>query len=81
MEHLTIDDMIRFVSLSELNDAAVELSASVNGHIRGCRSCLNRVNAFQMIYDEFTEQYRNGNFRECMQERILELSAELENHC
>lgn len=34
MEHLTVDEIIEFVSLTELNNEAINLFASVNGHIR-----------------------------------------------
>jgi hypothetical protein len=75
MKHLTVDDMIRFVSLTELNDEAMELSASVNGHIRRCGECLERVRAFQMIYDEFTALSGNGDFRKRLDEYV-ELEAQ-----
>ena len=89
MEHLTVDDMIRFVSLTELNNEAIELSASVNGHIRRCRECLERVRAFQTIYDEFTALSGSGDFRRQMIEyakeeaeaqKLPELRPKLENY-
>lgn len=52
MEHLTVEQMIDFVSLTELNDEAIELSQQVNGHIRACDECMKKVRAFQDIYDE-----------------------------
>ena len=76
MKHLTVDDMIRFVSLTELNDEAVELSASVNGHIRRCAECMERVRSFQMIYDEFTMLSGNGDFRQQIEE-YTDAAAEL----
>ena len=76
MEHLTVDEMIRFVSLTELNAEAVELSASVTRHIRKCRDCLKRVQAFQMIYDEFTELCEHGDFANYVQEQNPELRPE-----
>ena len=63
MNHLTVDDIINFVSLSEMNKEAMELSAAVNGHIRKCEKCLERVRAFQLIYDEFSKLNSSGNFR------------------
>lgn len=78
MEHLAVDEMIRFVSLTELNTEAVELSASVTKHIRTCRDCLKRVRAFQMIYDEFTSLHAQGEFAIYAQERELELIHEQE---
>lgn len=80
MEHLTVDEMIRFVSLTEMNPEAVELAASVNRHIRGCKDCLKRVRAFQLIYDEFTELCAQGEFRTYAQIQEQQLSMEAELH-
>ncbi|MBR5774042.1 MAG: hypothetical protein IKY44_04235 [Clostridia bacterium] len=50
--HLTIDEMIEFVSFSAITEETLTLSAKVNGHIRGCAECQKRVGAFQDVYDE-----------------------------
>lgn len=76
MNHLTVDDIIRFVSLTELNDEAIKLSAAVNGHIRKCGKCLERVRAFQMIYDEFSAVETKADFRKYVLESILVSGAE-----
>jgi hypothetical protein len=76
MAHLTVDEMIQFVSLTELNSEAMELSASVNGHIRSCGECLRQVRAFQMIYDEFTGFYQNGDFKKYLTNKAVHSGAE-----
>ena len=63
MKHLTVDEMIRFVSLTELNAEAKMLSAAVNGHIRRCGKCLKYVQAFQTIHDEFVQLNGSGDFK------------------
>lgn len=62
MGHLTVDTIIRFVSLKQLNPQALTLAAAVNGHIRKCGRCRKLVNAFQLIYDEFTLLKIDGDF-------------------
>ena len=79
MNHLTVDDIINFVSLSEMNKEAVELSAAVNGHIRKCAKCLELVRAFQMIYDEFSRLNTSGDFRKFVSETISEETDKNEN--
>lgn len=79
MNHLTVDDIINFVSLSEMNEEAVELSAAVNGHIRKCAKRLELVRAFQMIYDEFSRLNTNGDFRKFVSETISEETDKNEN--
>ena len=87
MKHLRVDDIINFVSLTELGPEAIELSVAVNGHIRNCDKCRKCVRAFQMVYDTFTSRDAGGNFRHFVEEitdetstreEALELRATLE---
>lgn len=73
MKHLTVDEILSFVSLAELNSESIELSATVNGHIRKCEKCLNLVRAFQMIYDEFAVLNVGGDFKDFLSENISEI--------
>ena len=88
MQHLRVDEIIDFVSLSELNDEAVALAATVNGHIRKCQHCLRLTKAFQMIYDEFThlttevdfKAYANAALDRAESRQSLELQTALEQY-
>lgn len=73
MKHLTVDEILNFVSLTELNSESIELSAAVNGHIRKCENCLKLVRAFQMIYDEFMRLNVGGSFKEFISENLSEI--------
>lgn len=53
MSHLTVCQIIDFVSSTELNESTKKLIATVNKHICECPECLEKVQAFQTIYDEF----------------------------
>lgn len=79
MNHLTVDDIIDFVSLNEMNKEAVELSATINGHIRKCAKCLELVRAFQMIYDEFSRLNTSGDFKKFVSETISTETDKNEN--
>ena len=71
MEHLTVDEIIDFISLTELNNEAIVLSSAVNGHIRKCKDCLKLVKSFQIIYDEFSARNNSEEFRKFVSEEIL----------
>lgn len=71
MKHLTIDEIIAFVSISELNKASLELASKVNTHIVKCDMCRNKVSAFQDVLDEL------GNAGNIDDEREVNLAAEL----
>lgn len=63
MQHLTIDQIIDFVSICKLDAASLELSCLVNEHIRECDSCLRLVNSYQGVYDEFQRLQNVGDFK------------------
>lgn len=52
MDHLTLDDVIEFVSLTEINEESMQLISAVNTHIATCGECRALVRSFQMVYDE-----------------------------
>lgn len=62
MKHLTADDIIRFVSSDEESNDCVDLVVNVNAHIRECSGCLEKVKAFQLIYDKLSSMCLNENF-------------------
>lgn len=53
MKHLSANEILGFVSLKKADTQSVAVSAAVNSHIRQCGECLERVRAFQRIYDAF----------------------------
>lgn len=60
MKHLTPEEMIDFVSISELTPETLALVSKVNTHIRQCESCLTRLQSFQFVNDELTKQNQNA---------------------
>ena len=79
MKHLTVDEMIEFVSLTELHNETVKLSASVNGHIRKCEKCLKLVRSLQMVYDEFLWLSSGGSFKNYVADKASEIAAGNQN--
>ncbi len=63
MDHLTVDEIIDFVSLTEATEDSDELVTTVNKHICQCPECLKLVQAFQDIYDEFHLMNLEAEFR------------------
>lgn len=52
MEHLTIEDIIQFVTISVIDENSFRLASRVNTHILQCDQCRKKVSAFQTIYDK-----------------------------
>ena len=52
MTHLTVEEIIEFVSFERITQESLALSARVNEHIRTCKSCREKVTAFREVYDE-----------------------------
>jgi len=62
MKHLSVDEIIKFVSSNGLGDEEKINIRRVNEHIRSCSKCLEKVQAFQLIYDEFTSLCTHDDF-------------------
>ncbi|MBQ3044736.1 MAG: hypothetical protein IJO03_10870 [Clostridia bacterium] len=54
MKHLTIDEIINFVTIDSISKENLELAAAVNGHILVCDKCREKVKAFQTVSDSLT---------------------------
>ena len=52
MKHLTVDEIISFVSINNMDADSMKLMSRVNSHIRSCDECLARVRALCDAYDE-----------------------------
>lgn len=72
MGHLTVDEIIQFVSMTEINQDTVALSASVNGHIRKCETCIRLVRAFRTVHDEFARMGAGAQFANVVKARMAE---------
>lgn len=78
MRHLTVEEIIDFVSIREWTDASLALIARVNGHIRSCDACLKRVQAFRLIHEEFLRMDVDANFKDWLeQSELLPQSADI----
>lgn len=53
MTHLTVEEIIDFVSFKELTEENIALAKKVNEHICSCKDCFQKVSAFQTVYEEF----------------------------
>ena len=57
MKHLTFEEMTGFASVSAVGEASVGLMQRVNGHIRTCKECREKVKAYQSVYDGLSELF------------------------
>ncbi|MBQ2963194.1 MAG: hypothetical protein IJE14_00905 [Clostridia bacterium] len=49
MEHLTVEEIIKYVTANKVDRETVDLLSKVNGHIRKCPACEERVSAFECV--------------------------------
>lgn len=63
MKHLTVDEIIDFVSFEKMDNESLANASKVNTHIISCASCLKKVRAFQAVYDELTALGKKADFR------------------
>lgn len=75
MKHVTVDEMIGFVSLDTLDEKSLELASKVTTHICRCTQCRGTVQAFQVICDEMTAMGERTQFPAAAR-RAAELAAQ-----
>ena len=71
MKHLTVDEIVDFVTLEKIDNKSLENAAKVNTHIRQCSGCLRKVRAFQMVYDEFEKMYNEKTDWKSIAEKVF----------
>ena len=49
MEHLTVEEIIKYVTANKVDRETVDLLSKVNGHIRTCPACEEGVSAFECV--------------------------------
>lgn len=70
MKHVTVDEMIDFVSFEKIDRETIDLASKVNAHILKCESCRKKILAFQTIYDELLKLGKSEKFRELVKNRM-----------
>lgn len=71
MKHLTVDEIVDFVTFEKIDNKSLENAAKVNTHIRQCSGCLRKVRAFQMVYDEFEKMYKEKTDWKSIAEKVF----------
>ncbi|MBQ8762725.1 MAG: hypothetical protein IJZ07_01300 [Clostridia bacterium] len=62
MEHLSVEEIIKYVTANKVDNETLDLLSKVNGHIRNCSSCKEKVNSFECINDEIKKAVLENNF-------------------
>ena len=66
MDHLTVEEMIDFVSFNKIGDDTLKLASKVTAHVIRCDACREKVSAFQLLYDEFVKMGRDRSLGDFM---------------
>ena len=66
MTHLSVEEMIDFVSFEKLTEENIALAKKVNEHICSCKECFQKVSAFQTVYEEFQRIGTIADAKECI---------------
>lgn len=62
MIHLSLNEIIAFVSIDELSQESIALATKVNAHILTCDSCRRSVELFQEAYDSVAKEENKEAF-------------------
>lgn len=62
MEHLSIEEIIKYVTVNNVDKETLDLLSKVNGHIRSCSSCKEKVDSYESINDELKKVTNENGF-------------------
>ncbi|MBQ8697225.1 MAG: hypothetical protein IJ519_05840 [Clostridia bacterium] len=83
MTHLTIDDVINYVSVKKADKTSLELISRVTAHITRCDRCLRRVDAFLTVGEELTRMSDGAHGEldgSLTEEAIADMVKKLDDH-
>ncbi len=67
MTHLTLDEIIEYVSIDKLCEESLKLASKVDTHIRSCDECLEVVRALRSVHDSFENMKKSGDLKDFLQ--------------
>lgn len=62
LKHLRIEEMIKYATASKVDKETLDLLSKVNGHIRVCSSCREKVDSCERINDELKKELLQKDF-------------------
>lgn len=62
MEHLSVEEIIKYVTVNNVDKETLDLLSKVNGHIRNCSSCKEKVDSYESINDELKKVTNENGF-------------------
>lgn len=62
MEHLSIEEIIKYVTVNKVDKETLDLLSKVNGHIRICSFCREKVASFERVSDELKKVLLQNDF-------------------
>ena len=75
MKHLSAEDIVNYVTMDAMNETSLGVCKNVNGHIRGCTACLEKLRKYLNIHDVYKTENPGGDFKvfatELLQEESL----------
>ncbi len=81
MEHLNIDEIIQYVTATKVDRETLELMTKVNGHIRSCSVCKEKVNAYEMVNDEIKKDIDENCLDLNRIDDLIKIKKEIDNEC
>lgn len=68
MEHLTVEEIIKYTMADKIDEETLNLLAKVNGHIRKCPECKEKIEAYEMFNEKIIEEACNNRSAEIQKE-------------
>ena len=75
MDHLTVDEIIGYVTGVDVDGETRKDIAKINVHIIKCEECLRKVRAMQVLSEGLEAEYSARKVREILLEKAAESKA------
>ena len=83
LEHLSLEEILKYVTANKLDSETLDLFSKVNGHIRKCSSYKEKINSFETINEELKKIVLTNDFDLNQLDDLIEIknSTSNENYC
>lgn len=62
MEHLSVEEIIKYVTANKVDSETLDLLSKVNGHIRICPACREKVGAYECVNEAIEKEVFENSF-------------------
>lgn len=80
LEHLSIEEIIEYVTANKVSKETLDLMSRVNGHIRICSSCREKIESYERINEKLIKESLIGDSSFNDVDEIIKMKKAIDNY-